>query len=89
MRIDDQLLADAKSFAAQRHRSLNSVIEDALRDMLRRAEAPGQEPAVFPVSGGSGPATPGLDLSDPRVLKDLMYEEEDEYYRKRAGGAPG
>ena len=34
VRIDDQLLADAKAYAAQRHRSLNSVIEDALRDLL-------------------------------------------------------
>ena len=86
MRIDDELLADAKAFAAREHRSLNSVIEDALREMLSRTETRDTEPVTFPVYGGSGPAQPGLDLSDPRVLKELMYEEDDERYRRQANG---
>ncbi|GAA0328179.1 hypothetical protein NE235_31530 [Actinoallomurus spadix] len=89
MRIDDQLLADAKAFAAQQHRSLNSVIEDALRQLLRRADVPSREPAAFPAYGGTGPARPDIDLNDPRVLKSLMYEEEDEDYRMRARDAAG
>jgi hypothetical protein len=87
VRIDDQLLADAKAFAAQQHRSLNSVIEDALRKLLQETEAPESEPVTFPAYGGSGPARPDpLDLNDPRVLKELMYAEEDEFYRRQAGG---
>lgn len=89
MRIDDQLLADAKAFAAQRHRSLNSVIEDALRQLLRRAHISEPEPATFPVYGGTGPARPDIDLNDPRVLKALTYDEEDEFYRMRARDAAG
>ncbi|MCO6007680.1 type II toxin-antitoxin system VapB family antitoxin [Actinoallomurus purpureus] len=89
MRIDDQLLADAKAFAAQHHRSLNSVIEDALRQLLQRARTPEPEPVDFPVYGGSGPASPDIDLNDPRVLKALMYEDEEEYYRMRAHDAAG
>ena len=81
---DDELLADAKALAAREHRSLNSVIEDALRELLRRTETRDPEPVVFPTYGGSGPARPDLDLSDPRVLKELMYEEEDEFYRRQA-----
>ncbi|MGH3374371.1 MAG: hypothetical protein ACRDP6_06505 [Actinoallomurus sp.] len=84
MRIDDELLADAKALAAREHRSLNSVIEDALRELLHRTETRDPEPLVFPTYGGSGPAQPDLDLSDPRVLKELMYEEEDEFYRRQA-----
>ena len=84
MRIDDELLADAKALAAREHRSLNSVIEDALRELLRRTETRDPEPVVFPTYGGSGPARPDLDLNDPRVLKELMYEEEDEFYRRQA-----
>jgi hypothetical protein len=85
VRIDDQLLADAKAFAAQQHRSLNSVIEDALRRLLRGTEAHEPEPVTFPAYGGSGPARPDLDLNDPKVLKELMYAEEDEFYRRQAG----
>jgi hypothetical protein len=87
VRIDEELLADAKAFAARRHRSLNSVIEDALRQMLRQAAVTEREPATFPVYGGSGPARPGLDINDPAVLKNLMYEDEDEYYRQQARDA--
>ena len=36
-RLDEDLLAEAKAFAARQHRSLNSVMEDALRRMLERA----------------------------------------------------
>ncbi len=86
VRIEDQLLADAKAFAAQQHRSLNSVIEDALRQLLQQTETRDQEPVSFPTFGGTGPARPGLDLSDPRILKELMYEEEDAFYRGQAAG---
>jgi hypothetical protein len=84
VRIDDELLADAKALAAREQRSLNSVIEDALRELLRRTEIRDPEPVVFPAYGGGGPARPDLDLNDPRVLKELMYAEEDEFYRRQA-----
>lgn len=89
MRIDDELLAEAKAFAARHHRSLNSVIEDALRELLTKIETDDFEPASFPMYGGSGPARADIDINDPRVLKNLMYEEEDEFYRRQARDAAG
>jgi hypothetical protein len=84
VRIDDQLLADARALAARQRRSLNAVIEIALREMINQARLHEPESVTLPTFGGSGPANPALDLSDPRVLKELMYAEEDEYYRKQA-----
>ena len=55
MRIDDELLADAKAFAAKHGRSLNSVVEDALHQMLRRVRDKDRRPHIdLPVSGGGG-----------------------------------
>ena len=34
-RIDEEILAEAKALAARQHRSLNSVMEEALRRMIR------------------------------------------------------
>ncbi|PZG32526.1 hypothetical protein C1I98_29265 [Spongiactinospora gelatinilytica] len=36
-RLDDSLLEEAKAYAAEHGRSLNSVMEDALRQLLNRA----------------------------------------------------
>ncbi|MEV5706246.1 DUF6364 family protein [Actinoallomurus sp. NPDC052274] len=81
VRIDDQLLADAKAFAAQHGRSLNSVVEDALRQMLNRTEAAGARPRVeLPVCGEEG-GRPLVDVS-PEGLKRLLLDEDIERYRK-------
>ncbi len=81
VRIDDELLAEAKAFAARHHRTLNSVMEDGLRQMLHRQETP-ERSHVELITAGSGGAMPGVDPSDPAQLKELMYEEEDEKYRQ-------
>ena len=38
VKIDDQLLADAKAQAARSGRTLNEVVEDALRESLGRRD---------------------------------------------------
>src|SRR5665647_1973843 len=38
--IDDHLLSEAKAVAARTHRTIGSVFEDALRQMLARADDP-------------------------------------------------
>jgi plasmid stability protein len=79
VRIDDELLADAKAFAARHGRSLNSVVEDALRQMLNRAEQAGEHPrAELPVCGEEG-GRPLIDIS-PEGLKEFLDKEDTEHF---------
>ena len=72
MKIDDRLLAEAKSRAARSGRTLNAVIEDALRAALAK---PGrgrpQEIVELPSFSGSR-LLPGVDLDDSAALLDRM-----------------
>jgi hypothetical protein len=89
VRIDDQLLADAKTFAAQHHRSLNSVIEEALRRLLDQPTMADLPPAAFTTYGGrSGPDDREVGRMDAAELKDFMYAEEDARYREELGNDP-
>jgi hypothetical protein len=79
VRIDDQLLADAKALAAREHRSLNSVIEDALRQLLnRRADRGDRERVELPVYGEEG-GRPLVDMS-PEGVRTLLEEDDLERY---------
>src|SRR4051812_25611914 len=81
VRIDDQLLADAKAFAARHGRSLNSVMEDALRQMLSTAKTAGDRPkAELPVYGDPN-GRPLIDMS-PEGLKEFLMEEDLERFRE-------
>jgi hypothetical protein len=82
VRIDDQLLADAKALAAQQHRSLNALIEDALRGLLGRPRGIDLPPATFTTYGG-GAGGPDVGELDAAGLKEVMYGEE--YARYQAG----
>ena len=72
IKIDDALLAEAKARAAQSGRTLNAVVEDALREALRRhsrAERPTR--VQLPTFAGSR-LQPGVDLDDGAALLELM-----------------
>lgn len=72
VRLDDALLRDAKSRAAQTGRTLNSVIEDALRASLQPSRPRPERPIpVFRPRRRRG-LQPGVDLSDSASLLDLM-----------------
>lgn len=72
VRLDDELLAEAKQLAARTRRSLNSVVEDALREMLaRRRQRERRRPVSLTTVGGNG-LRPGVDLDDTTALYDLM-----------------
>jgi hypothetical protein len=75
--IDDDLLAEVKIIAARTHRTVSSVLEDALRAALARAEAStaGTEPFELPTFRGSGLA-PGVDLLNKAQLADLLGDNE-------------
>ena len=73
VRLDDQLLADAKRYAAQSGRTLASLIDEGLRDALARRTAP-PPPAgrVTLPTGGRGGLQPGVTLDSNAALLDVM-----------------
>jgi hypothetical protein len=72
IRLDESLLREAKRAAADAGRTLTSLIEDALREILsRRRKGPPQKRVRLPTFHGSGVA-PGVDLDDTAALIDLM-----------------
>jgi predicted glycosyl hydrolase (DUF1957 family) len=73
LRVDDELLRRAKSYAAHRGRSLTSVFEEALRRLLSEAEQLDKRERVeLPVSAATGGVLPGVDLDDSAALLDVM-----------------
>jgi hypothetical protein len=71
IRIDDQLLAEAKQLAVRTGRTLTAVVEDALREVLNRQRRPDRRAVELTTFGGNGPR-PGVDLDDSAALLDLM-----------------
>jgi hypothetical protein len=70
VKIDDRLLVEAKTRAARSGRTLNEVIEDALREAFARRDGAGRG-VELPVFRG-GRIMPGVDLDDSADLLDLM-----------------
>jgi hypothetical protein len=71
IRIDDQLLAEARQLAVRTGRTLTAVVEDALREVLNRQRRPGRRTIALATVGGDG-LQPGVDLDDSAALLDLM-----------------
>lgn len=70
--IDDHLLAEAKVLAARTSRSLGSVVEDALRALLR-GESDEHGRGTFQLAThGSGGLQAGVDLDDKEALAELL-----------------
>jgi hypothetical protein len=72
VRLDDDLLARAKAFAARTGRTLTAVIEDALRAALARERRRPREARPELPTFGSGGTLPGVDLDDSAALLDVM-----------------
>ena len=76
IKIDNGLLAEAKARAAKSGRTLNAVVEDALREAFaRRATLDHRPPPKLPIFRGSR-LMPGVDLDDSAALLDLMERAE-------------
>jgi hypothetical protein len=74
IRLEEQLLVEAKRLAARTRRTLTAVIEDALRQALAAAKQSKKgPPAALPTFRGDG-LRPGVDLDDSASLLDLMDE---------------
>jgi hypothetical protein len=72
IKLDDQLLREAKSVAADTGRSFTELVEDALREALfRRKAAASRQRVSLPTFKGRG-VRPGVDLYDSASMLDLM-----------------
>lgn len=87
LNLDDDLMRLAKQRAAAEGRTMTSLVEEGLRELLRTRE---HRLALYevelPTFSGGGPA-PGVDLGDYRQLNDLIHVDEDAQYRSMAGDA--
>jgi hypothetical protein len=68
--INDRLLAEAKSHAAQRGLSLKALVEEALRERLHARKGP-RASVGLPTFSGDG-LQPGVDLTDGAALLEIM-----------------
>jgi len=74
--VDDDLLKEVKGIAAQSGRSMNDLIEDALRESLARRRMPASASKFeMPVFHGDG-VMPGVDLSNSAALLEIMDESD-------------
>lgn len=85
LNLDDDLMRAARRRAVDEGTTLTSVIERALRAALAERPARPRERVDLPSFGGDGPA-PGVDLADPRALRDAVFDDEDARYRAAAAG---
>jgi predicted glycosyl hydrolase (DUF1957 family) len=83
VRIDEAILNEAKAYAARNGRSLNSVMEDALRQLLNRSAEVAERPRVELITST---ATPGFQpdvqarLDAGEKLEHILYDLDDEEY---------
>lgn len=71
IRIDEALYREAKATAAQTGRTVSSVIEDAVRESLRRSHDEPREAPPLPTFGGTG-VMPGVDLTSNAAVREMM-----------------
>jgi predicted transcriptional regulator len=78
VRLDDDILEEAKRYALDRGTTLTAVLEEALRELLARRgqRAAGAEPPLLPTFRGRG-LRPGVDLHDTDALLDALEVAED------------
>jgi predicted transcriptional regulator len=72
IRLDDQLLTEAKRLALESGRTLTAVIEDAVREVVaRRKETPKVKKTRLVTDGGRG-LQPGVRLDNNAALLEIM-----------------
>jgi hypothetical protein len=76
-RLDEELLAEAKAQAARQHRSLNSVMEEALRRWLATAQELATRPPVELTTSGTPGSGPHLS---PEEIKEILQQQDIEHF---------
>ncbi|AQZ68976.1 hypothetical protein BKM31_52645 [[Actinomadura] parvosata subsp. kistnae] len=90
VRIDETLLNEAKAYAAKNGRSLTSVMEDALRQLLNRATEVAERPRVELITSDSKPGFAPMvqqRLDAGETLEHILSDLEDEEWVERARNA--
>jgi hypothetical protein len=79
IRLDDQLHAEAKRWAAENGRTLSAVIEDAVREMLARRKIAAETERIRLISWRGGGLHSGVDLRKllDRVTPENVHGETD------------
>ena len=74
VRLDPALLREVKQLAAREGRTLTSLIDESLRNLLlaKRRRARAEKFTIYPFKGDG--LMPGVDLNDSAALQDLMDE---------------
>ena len=72
IRLSDDLLRRAKKKAAEKGRTLTSLIEDGLKIILAEPQRTPRSRVHLPVSKASGGTLPGIDLNRSSELEDRM-----------------
>ncbi len=84
IRLDDDLMRQAKHYAAEQNMTLTAVFHRALRELLARRQRFGErERTPLPTFRGRG-LQAGVDLDDTAALLELMEGAGE----KGAGGDP-
>jgi len=77
VRLDDDLLREAKRHAAEKGMTLTALLDQALREILSREErTPVVDRLELPTFRGRG-LQPGVNLDDAVSLRDIMDENDD------------
>ena len=71
VRLNDALLSDAKSYAAEIGLTLTALIEESLRQRLASAR-PARRERVELLTTGEGGLHPGVDMDDSASVLDAM-----------------
>jgi hypothetical protein len=72
IRINDDLLKQAKKRAAAEGRTLTSLVEDGLVLVLSKAKTGRRKRIELPVSKATGGVLPGIDLNRSSDLEEAM-----------------
>jgi hypothetical protein len=75
IRVDDQLLVEAKRLALESGRTLTAVIEDALREVVMRHKEPPKARKTRLITDGGRGLRPGVCLDNNAELLALMEEK--------------
>lgn len=75
--LDDDLLAEAKVLAARRSRTVSSVLEEALRDLLAKHDDVTRDraPVRLPTCDLGG-LQPGVDLMNREQMAELLGDNK-------------
>jgi hypothetical protein len=84
LNLDESVLAELKRLAADTHRTVSAVAEDAIRESLARVQARRTAaPIDLPSFRGRG-LRPGVDLENSAALLDRMDEADGLHERFRS-----